>query len=110
MFSLIFRTTFIVDQVENYYALVEWEDMQLSVMPLELLPTDTQEGDRMTLEINKSKQSNCFLDNHDPIMVQCPLSNALIFPVELDTTIYNYKTTQPVYWRIYRETQNITKN
>ena len=110
MFSLIFKTTFIVDQIENYYALVEWEDMQLSVIPLELLPSDTHEGDRMTLEINKSKQSNCFLHSHDPIMVQCPLAETLIFPVELDSHEYNYKNTQPVYWRMYKETQTISKN
>lgn len=44
---LVFGSVAIVDRIEGPVAVLEWRDLSLSEVPVEILPVDVSEGDRV---------------------------------------------------------------
>ena len=51
---LTWSTVITIDQIESNSAFVEWQNEALSVIPLEWMPTDVQEGQQLVLYLNDS--------------------------------------------------------
>ena len=54
-------TTIVVDQINEDVALVEWDNGTLSVVETNWLPTTVEEGDTLTVKIQRVPLSNCKL-------------------------------------------------
>lgn len=57
----LWMTTIVVDQIHDDVAVIEWENATLSIIDTIWLPTSVEEGDILTLELERVPLSNCKL-------------------------------------------------
>ena len=102
----LWMTTIVVDQLQEDVAVVEWENETLSIMDTIWLPTSVEEGDVLTIELERVPLSNCKLR---PIperprssgWLVCDGIAPLYFPIKPD-----WRGRMAVYWNItYAETE-----
>lgn len=102
----IWMTTITVDQVNDDIAVIEWENETISIMDTIWLPTSVEEGDVLTLELQRVPLSNCRLK---PIQerldsstwLQCDGLDPMYIPMKSP-----WRGRLAVYWDIqYAETE-----
>ena len=72
----------IVDRIEEDFAVVEWNNKSLSLIPLDDFYTRPTEGDRYRFRLAKNPSGTCFLIKNDPVVLQCK-ERTLIAPIRI---------------------------
>ena len=78
----VFQQDIIIDRIEYNFAVVEWENESLSVIPLDDFTQVPQEGDIYQFQLKRSPSDRCHLQNNDPIVLQCN-ERALVVPTHI---------------------------
>lgn len=95
---LTWSTLITIDQIDSNIAVVEWKNEAFSVVPLEWMPTDVQEGQQLVLYLTPTKRSNCILEQDDyteSTWLHCSPHEALYLPVAPP-----WSQNQPLTWRM----------
>ena len=81
----LYQQHVIVDRIEEDFAVVEWENQWLSLIPLDEFEDPPTEGDMYSFDIQRSSTSSCWLIKNDPVVIQCN-ERSLVVP-------------QKIYWK-----------
>ena len=81
----LFYSLITIDRIEGTLAIVEWENLSISTLPLEIFPENPQEGSQFYLSGHPSTQGECSLKNNDPIILQC--ASTILF-IPLDSSLW----------------------
>ena len=88
-----FRFDVVIDRIESDFAVIEWENLALSVLPLQMIDCPIEEGSRITLFIYPSPYGAIasppmLLTEYGPVII--PIEGSLHY-----TTKYGIKTQCP---------------
>ena len=75
----------IIDRIEDDFAIVEWHNDRLSIIPVDEFTDPPHEGDHYLLQLHRFSGTQCQLLNNDPIVIQCA-ERSLVLP-------------QSIFWR-----------
>jgi hypothetical protein len=81
----LYQHLVVVDRIEDDFAVVEWNNDRLSIIPIDEFNTPPNEGEFYHFVIQRSTSSQCRLIKNDPIVIQCN-ERSLVVP-------------QKLYWR-----------
>lgn len=100
-----FETHFVIDQIEENVAVVEWENQSLSILDISLIP-NPKEGHTYIFQAFKKRQSDCSITQNNPLKIACH-HQEWVFPLEIPVphesswSVKNAWIAQPITWRIY---------
>lgn len=95
---LTWSTVITIDQIESNSAFVEWNNEALSLIPLEWMPNEVQEGHQLVLHLTPAKRSNCILEQdeyREATWLNCAPHEALYLPISPP-----WNQNQPLTWRM----------
>ena len=83
----------VVDDMGEF-AVVEWNEQQLSLIPIENFSKLPTEGDKYLFIMHRFSHSSCQLMRNDPVLIQCS-EQMLIVPQEI-----NWKIRSQITWHL----------
>jgi len=82
----LFQEIIIIDRIEDEFAVVEWSNERLSIIPVDEFSSPPMEGEKYFLQLQRPSKKECHLLNNDPIVIQCA-ERSLVIP-------------QSIFWRV----------
>lgn len=83
--TFFFQQPIIIDRIEEDIAIVEWENLSLSLLPIELFATPPKEGQRYLFSIIETADADCLLHKTAPIMLKCQ-NHELLIPIDVEAS------------------------
>ena len=90
----LYKHLVIVDRIEEDFAVVEWQNQRLSLIPLDEFKVPPKEGDVYSFDIQRSSRSSCWLIKNDPMVIQCEDQN-LVVPQKI-----HWREHSQITWQI----------
>lgn len=91
LLTLLFQEPITIDRIEGNQAIIEWDDLSISSLPIALFPNPPKEGEQFMLMGEYSEQGSCTVEHDDPVILQCP-DKILYLPIDISWTISQNKS------------------